>query len=103
MTSIFPNLLQFLAFSILGPRPLPTSLIVVTYIRQCLVLHAVIVGVIVKHKSDDPSAWSKILTYISYSRHQIRRILIDNGTVLFSSSFKNICRSAGIIIERTVT
>ena len=61
-----------------------------------------IVGVLLKHKSDAPSAWTEILASIVSLGHKPCRIRIDNDTVLLSASFTAICRSSDITIERTV-
>jgi hypothetical protein len=63
---------------------------------------AAIIGVLLKHKSDAPSALQEILSSIASFGHHPRRLRIDNDTVLLSSTFTALCRSSNITIERTV-
>jgi hypothetical protein len=63
---------------------------------------AAIIAVLIKFKSDVPSAWTDILASIASFGYKPTRVRIDNDSVLLSSSFTAICRSSNITVERTV-
>ena len=50
-----------------------------------------IVGDLLQHNSDAPSAWTEIFAFVaSFGHNKPRRIRIDDETVLLSSAFKTI-------------
>ena len=98
-----PHAFHILALDILHPTSTPDLCGHRYVLGAVCYTSSAIIGVLLKHKSDAPSAWEEILSSIASLGHQPRRLLIDTDTVFLSSSFKAICQSANITIKRTVS
>jgi hypothetical protein len=97
-----PHSFHTLALDMWGPTSTPDTYGHRYVLGAVCYSSAAIVAVLLKIKSDAPSAWTDILASIASYGYKPTWVRIDNDSVLLSSSFTAICRSSNITVERTV-
>ena len=63
---------------------------------------SLIIGNLMKLKSDATSTWKSITAGVKSLGHSISRVRIDNDTVFLCKEFTQLCEFEGIAVERTV-